>query len=81
MPTSSEPKTALEALFPGLSPEAQDEARHALRRYLSFVLRLHARIASDPAERERLTALTALRGARSMDSGRSFTSQTRDTDL
>src|SRR4051812_26210581 len=52
-------QTALEVLFPGLAPEERDEARHALRRYLSFILRLHARIASDPAERKRLAALTA----------------------
>jgi hypothetical protein len=42
----------LETLFPGLAPEEAEEARHALRRYLSFILRLHDRIADDPGERE-----------------------------
>lgn len=71
----------LETLFPGLTPEEAEEARHALRRYLSFILRLHGRIASDPAERERLAALTAPDSAGSMEPGRTFTNQYSDTDL
>lgn len=71
----------IEELFPGLPPEEQDEARHALRRYLSFILRLHARIASDPGERERLTALTELDRTSSIDTGRTFTNQYGDTDV
>lgn len=76
-----QPQTTLETLFPGLAPEEEDEARHALRRYLSFIVRLHNRIASDPAERERLAALTAKLQAGSMDSGRTFTNQIEDTDV
>jgi len=68
-------------LFPGLTPEEQEEARAALRRYLDFVVRLHGRIASDPDERERFTALTREHNTRSMDDGRSFTSQIRDTNV
>jgi hypothetical protein len=75
------PQTTLEVLFPGLAPEERDEARHALRRYLSFILRLHARIASNPAERKRLAALTAHYRQSSMDTGRTFTSQYNDTDV
>ena len=75
------PHTTLESLFPGLAPEERDEARHALRRYLSFMLRLHARIASDPAERERLAALTARNSAGSMNPGQTFTNQYSDTDV
>jgi hypothetical protein len=74
-------QTTIEVLFPGLAPEEQDEARHALRRYLAFILRLHARIAADPGERERLAALTELNRTSSMDSGRTFTSQIEDTDV
>jgi hypothetical protein len=60
-------QTILETLFPGLAPEEAEEARHALRRYLAFILRLHARIAADPAERERLAVLTVRRPAGSSD--------------
>jgi hypothetical protein len=74
-------QTTLETLFPGLSEEEQEEARHALRRYLAFIVRLHARIASDPAERERFAALTAPDRTGSMDSGRTFTNQYSDTDV
>jgi len=74
-------QTTIEELFPGITPEEQEEARHALRRYLSFIMRLHNRIASDPAERERLAALTVKQRAGSMDSGRTFTNQLEDTDL
>ncbi|MEO6191610.1 MAG: hypothetical protein ABIS20_01255 [Thermoanaerobaculia bacterium] len=74
-------QTTPETLFPDLAPEEAEEARHALRRYLSFILRLHARIASDPAERERLAALTAPNYPGSMDSGRTFTRQIEDTDV
>jgi hypothetical protein len=74
-------QTTLENLFPCLTPEEQEEARHALRRYLSFILRLHARITADPSERERFSALTAQYGTSSMDSGRTFTSQIPDTDV
>jgi len=74
-------QTTLQTLFPGLAPEQEEEARRALRRYLSFILRLHARIAADPAEREHLAALTVERQAGSMDSGRTFTNQYSDTDV
>lgn len=74
-------KTTIETLFPGLAPEEHDEARHALRRYLSFIMRLHTRIAANPRERERLAALTRKVRDRSMGEGRSFTSQTQDTDV
>jgi len=74
-------QTTLETLFPGLSPKEAEEARHALSRYLSFILRLHARIAADPEERERLAALTAPDSAGSMELGRTFTSQTQDTEV
>jgi len=74
-------KATIEELFPGLNPEEHDEARHALRRYLSFIVRLHGRIASDPRERERLAALTRKMRDRSMGEGRSFTSQNQDTDV
>lgn len=74
-------QTTLETLFPGLTPEGEKEARHALRRYLSFILRLHARIAADPGERERLAALTTPTSAGSMDTGRTFTNQYPDTDV
>ena len=75
------PQSTIEALFPGLAPEERDEARHALRRYLSFIVRLHARIAADPREYLRLAALTRQLRDRSMGEGRSFTSQTQDTDI
>jgi hypothetical protein len=71
----------LETLFPRLSPEERDEARHALHRYLSFIVRLHTRIAADPGKRERLAALTRNDSVRSMETGRSFTNQTQDTDI
>lgn len=74
-------QTSIDTLFPGLAPEEQDEARHALRRYLAFIMRLHARIASDPAERERLASLTAPDRPGSMDPGRTFTNQYSDTDV
>ncbi|HVF60955.1 MAG TPA: hypothetical protein VNJ70_14205 [Thermoanaerobaculia bacterium] len=67
-------------LFPGLTPEEQEEARAALRRYLDFIVRLHGRIASDPEERERFAALTEQYRARRIEDGRSFTSQ-QDTDV
>jgi hypothetical protein len=76
-----QPQSTLETLFPSLAPEEAEEARHALRRYLSFILRLHARIAADPVEHERLAALTVLDSAGSMDPGRTFTSQIKDTDV
>ena len=57
----------LETLVPRLAPEETEEARHALRRYLSFILRMHARIASDPGEREHLATLIAQRQTGSME--------------
>jgi len=74
-------QSTIEELFPGLLPEERDEARHALRRYLSFIVRLHSRIAADPREREWLGALTRKMRDRSMGEGRSFTSQIRDTQV
>ena len=74
-------ETTIEKLFPGLRPEELDEARHALRWYLSFIVRLQGRIASDPRERERLAALTRKLCVSSMGEGRSFTSQNQDTDV
>jgi hypothetical protein len=74
-------QTTIGTLFSCLAPEEQDEARHALRRYLSFIMRLHAGIAADPGERERLAALTAQDRPSSMDPGRSFTRQIQDTDV
>ena len=74
-------QTTLETLFPGFAPEEEKEARHALRRYLAFILRLHTRIAADPGERERLAALTAHYHPSSMDPGRTFTNQYSDTDV
>ena len=68
-------------LFPDLPPEEQDDAQHALRRYLSFIVRLHARITSDQHEHGRLAALTRKLPDRSMEQGRSFTSQSQDTDI
>ena len=76
-----QPQTTLETLFPGLAPEEEEEARHALRRYLSFIVRMHSRIVSDPGERERLAILTAPNCHGSMDPGRTFTSQIEDTDV
>jgi len=75
------PRSTIEALFTGLAPEEQDEARHALRRYLSFIVRLHSRIAADPRKYQRLAALTRKMLDRSMGEGRSFTSQNQDTDI
>ena len=74
-------QTTLEILFPGLSPEEAEEARHALRRYLAFIMRLYGRIVADRGERERFAALTAPDSAGSMDLGRTFTSQIPDTDV
>ena len=74
-------QTTLKALFPGLAPEEEEEARHAFRRYLAFIMRLHGRIVADPGERERFAALTAERQAGSIDLGRTFTSQIPDTEI
>jgi hypothetical protein len=74
-------QTTIEELFPGLKPEEHDEARQALRRYLSFIVRLHARITADPGEGERLAALTQACRAGRMDSGRTFTNQYSGTDV
>jgi hypothetical protein len=74
-------KSTIEALFPGIEPEEHEEARHALRRYFSFIMRLHARIAADPREYQRLAALTRKLCEPSMEQGRSFTSQIRDTQV
>jgi hypothetical protein len=67
-------------LFPDLAPEEEKTAEESLRRYLAFIVRLYDRIASDPHERERLQALTEEYRLRTMETGRTFTSNHNDTD-
>lgn len=65
-------------LFPNLPPEKEQEAEENLRRYFAFVARLYDRIAADPKELARLRALTEEHRLRTMDAGRTFTSQNND---
>ncbi len=77
----SKPPTTIKDLFPDLSPEDEKEAEENLRRYFAFIVRLYDRIVSDPHELERLKALTRTMRGHSMGVGRSFTSQTQDTEV
>jgi hypothetical protein len=67
-------------LFPDLAPEKEKEAEENLRRYFAFVARLYDRITSDPHGRDRLRALTEEYRLRTMEAGRSFTSNHSDTE-
>lgn len=75
---STTPPT-IKDLFPALKPEEEKEAEENLRRYLAFIVRIYDRIVADPKEHEQLKALTAEHRLRTMDAGRTFTSNHNDT--
>lgn len=72
--------TTIKDLFPDLPFEKEKEAEENLRHYLAFIVRLYDRIASEPKEQKRLKALTEEHRLRTMEIGRTFTSNHNDTD-
>ena len=66
------------ALFPTIPEKRRQEAEERFREYLSFVTALAERLV--PAE-PLASPLTSDCATRTLDSGRTFTNQHRDTDI
>lgn len=68
-------------LFPNQTLEEQKEIEETLDHYLDLVEDIYHHLKSEPELYERFRALTAQRPARTIDNGRSFTSEYRDTHV
>ena len=68
-------------LYPDLPSEKQKEVEEAFGQFLGIIARTYEHIRLDPELYERFRALTGEQASRTIQHGRSFTSEYHDTNV